>query len=967
MNLNLEKEIKSYTELNKQYEITFTKFILFFRTFSTEGTKMIEKSNKFLEDYFVELRKEPSASTNNITFLSFYNDINRALQKLKTIFNDININIAEKLNEVLKKMVNNNNNGLERFTKLSQTINENKLKLEKFKYNYFNACKTVIEQEKRIIKLRDNKKVKEEDFIKNNELLGKYESTAENLESTYKSELNKFNKLLETSENTYNEIIKTFKDEYHNKLKSIYDSLEELNKNVNASNEINNELIFKINKASKCLNIERDLTIFSEKNNYYNENKKRFLTEKFLDYKLFMNDEKNKKINSKENINLNKDILNKYKKIINLGKAKAEDKLQNEEIIEFKNDEEKNVNDYLISLLKDENKIDKKKFEFISEFINENPENINLVMNVLLNQFKKSSFIKLANLDNLNLLSQLLNSILFIATKNENIFEVNYIVIFIAEKMIYFTKDNIYNKYYMNKILSKNFIFSDQKFWMDLIVKKIKMLGDVIINMQMEKIEKERNETNKNEKMFKKMKGIFNRGGKNKENELIENEILFGQLYEEKLPIFTVQVIDEYINHFSNFNFDQKIASKLILDLNDKYKFDDSFVTYFMAKLNSNMCLSENSSQKEIKEINYDKLYFNSAFNSIIKYKHVFDPKLRGLIYSLSYLEFKDFPKLFALNKVYNKELVKIIYKNILIKYHDMDIKTHLNIWKILLDYYNIKKLYNYSEIKKQLGIPSTIEEIMKNFNIEDFQNSKDIIDLDIVRTHFSSNKTENQLKIRNILKSIRQAKYNLKYCQGMNYIAAFLLNITNDEEEAFYLFLSIFDCTDYGKLFIDDLAKLKKYFYVFGRLLNVLLPELDFYLKDNKVDVSYFVSPWLITLFTNTFQNIKDKNNPKILLRILDLFFFSGWKSIIKIGITLLKNYENTIVNLTFEELLQFLIGNILKSDFFQKENFDQLMKIKINFKIKTSLIADIENEYEMKKKLDKFGINLSTNRIAD
>ena len=967
MNLNLEKEIKSYTELNKQYEITFTKFILFFRTFSTEGTKMIEKSNKFLEEYFVELRKEPSASTNNITFLSFYNDINRALQKLKTIFNDININIAEKLNEVLKKMVNNNNNGLERFTKLSQTINENKLKLEKFKYNYFNACKTVIEQEKRIIKLRDNKKVKEEDFIKNNELLGKYESTAENLESTYKSELNKFNKLLETSENTYNEIIKTFKDEYHNKLKSIYDSLEELNKNVNASNEINNELIFKINKASKCLNIERDLTIFSEKNNYYNENKKRFLTEKFLDYKLFMNDEKNKKINSKENINLNKDILNKYKKIINLGKAKAEDKLQNEEIIEFKNDEEKNVNDYLISLLKDENKIDKKKFEFISEFINENPENINLVMNVLLNQFKKSSFIKLANLDNLNLLSQLLNSILFIATKNENIFEVNYIVIFIAEKMIYFTKDNIYNKYYMNKILSKNFIFSDQKFWMDLIVKKIKMLGDVIINMQMEKIEKERNETNKNEKMFKKMKGIFNRGGKNKENELIENEILFGQLYEEKLPIFTVQVIDEYINHFSNFNFDQKIASKLILDLNDKYKFDDSFVTYFMAKLNSNMCLSENSSQKEIKEINYDKLYFNSAFNSIIKYKHVFDPKLRGLIYSLSYLELKDFPKLFALNKVYNKELVKIIYKNILIKYHDMDIKTHLNIWKILLDYYNIKKLYNYSEIKKQLGIPSTIEEIMKNFNIEDFQNSKDIIDLDIVRTHFSSNKTENQLKIRNILKSIRQAKYNLKYCQGMNYIAAFLLNITNDEEEAFYLFLSIFDCTDYGKLFIDDLAKLKKYFYVFGRLLNVLLPELDFYLKDNKVDVSYFVSPWLITLFTNTFQNIKDKNNPKILLRILDLFFFSGWKSIIKIGITLLKNYENTIVNLTFEELLQFLIGNILKSDFFQKENFDQLMKIKINFKIKTSLIADIENEYEMKKKLDKFGINLSTTSIAD
>ena len=148
---------------------------------------------------------------------------------------------------------------------------------------------------------------------------------------------------------------------------------------------------------------------------------------------------------------------------------------------------------------------------------------------------------------------------------------------------------------------------------------------------------------------------------------------------------------------------------------------------------------------------------------------------------------------------------------------------------------------------------------------------------------------------------------------------------------------------------------------------MNVLLPELDFFLKDNKVDVSYFVSPWFITLFTSTLQNIKDKKNPKILLRIFDLFFFSGWKSIIKIGISLLKNYESTIMNLGFEELLRFLISNILKSDFFQKENYEQLMQIQINFKIKSSLISDIENEYEMKKKLAKFGQKFSTGIPTD
>ena len=198
-------------------------------------------------------------------------------------------------------------------------------------------------------------------------------------------------------------------------------------------------------------------------------------------------------------------------------------------------------------------------------------------MDILLNQFQKSSFIKLSNLDNLNLLSQLFNSIIKIANKNQNVYEVNYIVIFLSEKTIFFNKENAYNKCYLNNILSKSEFFSNQTFWTDLIVKKIKILGELITNMQVEKIEREKNESMKNEKVFKKVKGIFSMG-KSKEDIMIENEILFGQLYEERLPIFAVQVIDEYINHFSNFNFDQKIASKLILDLADKYKFDGSFV-----------------------------------------------------------------------------------------------------------------------------------------------------------------------------------------------------------------------------------------------------------------------------------------------------------------------------------------------------------------------------------------------------
>lgn len=974
MTSNLEKEIKHYTEINKQSELTITKLCLFFRTFARDGLKLIDKTKKILEEFFTELRKEPSSTTNNISFLGLYNDLHRYIENFGNIFSSIDKNVGDKLADMIKKMINNNNEGLNKLTNLSNMIIENKLKLEKYKHNYFNSCKSVMEQEKIIIKLKDNKKIKEEDYIVNNDLLSKCVSNSENQEGMYKTEINKLNKILESSEEEYLKIIKIFKDEYQNKLNCVLEILNNFKLDINKNIEINVELVPKIEKAYKCLHIDKDMVAYSQLNNFLNENKRRFLLEKFLDYEIFKNsgifDDDNYDINNIY-INNKKRSLTMKKDMKTLMKVLRLDKDEEEEI-ELKSKEDRFINEYLMNLIKDSNKLDNDKYNYICSFIKKSPDNIKLVISILLNQCKKSTFIKMENIENLYLLSEILNSIINESFKNINIFEQCYMVLFIAEKTIYLNKDNKFNKCYLCKILSKYEIFLEPKFWSEMIIRKINIFGEVETKKEIEKREKEKNDNYKtNKTIFNKVIGMFNFNydkDKNKENEIIENEILFKQLYDEKLPLYSVEVIEDYIQHFSNFNFDQKEGSKLILEMSEKYKFNESFVTYFMAKLNSNMCLNkedllrnkkENLYEKELKELNYDNLYFNSSNNgSNIKYKRILEPKLRGLIYSLKYINIKEFPNILALNKNYNKNLVKIIYKNILIKYHDMDIKKHINIWKILLNYSDIKKLYDYKKIKKELKI----EEYNAKTTIEQLKNSKDIIDLDIIRTNFDSNKEENQQKISSILKCIRYVKNNLKYCQGMNFIAAFLLNITNDEEEAFYLFLSIFDRTDYGKLFINDLEKLKKFFYVFSRLLNVLLPELDFYFKENKIDVSYFVSPWFITLFTNTFQNLKDKKNPKILLRIFDLFFFSGWKSIIKIGISLLKNYENIIMNLTFENLLHFLISKILKSDFFQKENYDQLIQININFKIKNSLISDIENEYEMKKKLAIFGSKFST-----
>jgi len=106
-----------------------------------------------------------------------------------------------------------------------------------------------------------------------------------------------------------------------------------------------------------------------------------------------------------------------------------------------------------------------------------------------------------------------------------------------------------------------------------------------------------------------------------------------------------------------------------------------------------------------------------------------------------------------------------------------------------------------------------------------------------------------------------------------MNYIAAFLYQISSSEEQAFDLMYGMFLKTDFSQIFVNELAKLNKYFYVFERLIFLFLPELYQCFKTNSINVNYFCSSWFITLFTNSLQYNSDYECPKIILNIWDDF----------------------------------------------------------------------------------------------
>lgn len=64
------------------------------------------------------------------------------------------------------------------------------------------------------------------------------------------------------------------------------------------------------------------------------------------------------------------------------------------------------------------------------------------------------------------------------------------------------------------------------------------------------------------------------------------------------------------------------------------------------------------------------------------------------------------------------------------------------------------------------------------------------------------------------------------------------------------------------------------------------------------------------------------------------------------KAGLVLLKTYESTLIGLKYEELLHFLINDLIKSGFFKNENIDNFVKKSSQIKLKKELISNLENE---------------------
>jgi len=651
---------------------------------------------------------------------------------------------------------------------------------------------------------------------------------------------------------------------------------------------------------------------------------------------------------------LNKNIFGKVKLDEDENAQKFEKELSNSseffEIICFKNiipGEQKNI---------------------IMNILEKNKGNINCYINFCdkfldINESKSKDIFEFQSFTNFAYFSNLLKNI--IENISEDLLSNKIISYLLLDKIICIGEKCVYEDTYMCGLLSsENSIFQKEIIWKNSIKNKLINLFDAIC-------QKEFNKDKDNPNYLKKTFGNFGNLGKimnimgsiakeKDKNNLIEyyelhnNIKTYKKLNSSKIKyinnnygqILLHELIKCYIRHMINYNFlnlnnNQNLVQNIITKiLNDFDINDNTHTRFFNLYFSSNIYCAKkpniNKKEKLRKKIlnpmnNYEKDKFNIF---LIKKASKF-------------LDIKSKINLINLSKKYRSINIYII-KKILKNDTEFNSNKRIHIWKILLNYNQSLKKYNYKKL---------LEEVNK-IPFNEKEGSDFLIMADIKRTKFKEKTNNGQNILCNLLRCL---VYNNKgnnqvddnsiiYCQGMNFITALFFDIVHNEEETFHLLKCFFSNGKFGTIFVNKLSKLKDYFVILEKMIYLFLPKIYNKLNVNQIQVNFFASPYFVTIFTNIYYFQQDKSN-KFLLNSLDDFILNGWCSVFSTFISILKYFEKKILSLNGEELIKFLVNDMGKNELFTDDNFSVFYKLKKQNWVSNELLECLEEEIKVEK----------------
>ena len=248
-------------------------------------------------------------------------------------------------------------------------------------------------------------------------------------------------------------------------------------------------------------------------------------------------------------------------------------------------------------------------------------------------------------------------------------------------------------------------------------------------------------------------------------------------------------------------------------------------------------------------------------------------------------------------------------------------------------------------------------------------ERSDDQIQKDLSRTYSHVNNCFNyadtRIMLYNLLKAISLQDSEVGYCQGMNFIAGFLLIISDfNQVDSFYVMIGLLSKTFSNHMgirgfFVDGFPLLRLCMYQFEYILEDMLPKLSALVKELEVPNEVWISKWFQTLFTICLPI-------DMTVRVWDCFFVEGFPFLFSFTIAMLRKFESDL--LMIDDIVDFVdFFKIFEPNYKVKKNIEieaiifESKSIKVTPEYLNKLREDYEREnkitlsdFEIKYKLD-------------
>lgn len=166
-------------------------------------------------------------------------------------------------------------------------------------------------------------------------------------------------------------------------------------------------------------------------------------------------------------------------------------------------------------------------------------------------------------------------------------------------------------------------------------------------------------------------------------------------------------------------------------------------------------------------------------------------------------------------------------------------------------------------------------------------------IERDLQRTfpsHSSFRAAAGRARLRNVLQAYANFNPRIRYCQGINFIAALLLVVFNDEEKAFWSLAAAIQRLGCEGYYSEGMILLRGDVQVLSSLMASKCPKVFRVFQENEIPLTSICSEWFITWFSKCLPVITT-------LRVWDTLFLEGYKVLFRVALGVFKLREADIL----------------------------------------------------------------------